>query len=216
MEVPSEIISEIVRYLPKLDLKATRQVSKSWSRASSRQLFDKIHISPRKEDIEAFWYITQHADLRFYPKHLEYDATYFSTHLTKSAYCKRLVDQFDNGRTPDRFHISPRKEDIEAFRYITQHAGLRFYPKHLEYDATYFSTHLTKSTYSKRLVDQFDNRRTFDDTYTLYDEHSETSDPQLQRFCKLCRRNKSWQMIEKKCKGLRLLSRGLPSMAKSS
>lgn len=93
MALPNELILDVCQHLPKLDLKACRLVSKVWSQFASEYLFDKVYISPRKEDIEVFNLITQHSQLRHCVKRLEYDGTRFSPSYSKNEYICRLFEQ---------------------------------------------------------------------------------------------------------------------------
>ena len=93
MALPHEIVLEVCKHLTKRDLKACRLVSKSWSHHASDYLFNKIYISPRKEDIEVFNLITQHAQLSHCVRHLEYDGTNFSPRYTKMGYVRNLAEQ---------------------------------------------------------------------------------------------------------------------------
>lgn len=93
MALPHELVLEVCKHLTKRDLKACRLVSKSWSHHASDYLFNKIYISPRKEDIEVFNLITQHAQLSHCVRHLEYDGTNFSPRYTKLSYVRRLAEQ---------------------------------------------------------------------------------------------------------------------------
>lgn len=93
MALPNELILEVCKYLPKADLKTCRLVSKSWSQHASEPLFSKIYISPRKEDIEVFNLITQHAQLSHCVRSLEYDGTNFSPNYSGGDYIYRLFSQ---------------------------------------------------------------------------------------------------------------------------
>lgn len=86
MALPSELILKVCKHLPKSALKACRLVSKSWSHHASEYLFSKIYISPRKEDIEVFNFITQHSQLKGCVRRLEYDGTSFSPSYSKNYY----------------------------------------------------------------------------------------------------------------------------------
>ena len=93
MALPNELILEVCKNLAKRDLKAYRLVSKLWSHHASEYLFGKIYISPRKEDIEVFNFITQHEQLRHCVKRLEYDGTRFSPTCLESTYRIHLLMQ---------------------------------------------------------------------------------------------------------------------------
>lgn len=90
MALPKELILEVCKHLAKHDLKACRLVSKSWSHQASEYLFSKIYMSPRKEDIEVFNLITQHAQLSHCVRLLEYDGTSFSPSYSSDDYIQCL------------------------------------------------------------------------------------------------------------------------------
>jgi len=69
--VPNEIVSGILRYSTKLDMKNARLVSKSWCESATKYLFDTIYISPREKDIEIFLNITRKYGLSFQSKSVQ-------------------------------------------------------------------------------------------------------------------------------------------------
>ena len=82
--------AEILEGLGKNHLKCARLVSKSWCHCASQFLFNKVYISPRKEDIEVFKSITQHTTLNHCVRQLEYDATLFLPDRQKVDYVRDL------------------------------------------------------------------------------------------------------------------------------
>lgn len=93
MALPNELILEVCGHLAKRDLKACRFVSKSWSHHASEYLFSNIYISPRKEDIEVFDFVTQHAQLSHCVRYLIYDSTSFSPSYSEFDYINHLFEQ---------------------------------------------------------------------------------------------------------------------------
>lgn len=116
MALPSELILEVCKHLPKRALKACRLVSKSWSHSASEYLFSNIYISPRKEDIEVFNFITQHAQLRHCVRRLEYDGTSFSPIYSKKDYTSCLLEK--KTAFSDLYRAGLNSTDPQFVRFI--------------------------------------------------------------------------------------------------
>ncbi len=89
--LPIELIIQAFSHLEKHELKSVRLVCKTWAHYASERLFDKLYISPRKEDINVFELVTQHPQLRRCVKKLEHDATRFSQEPTIERYILRQL-----------------------------------------------------------------------------------------------------------------------------
>ena len=100
MELPNELISEILRDLCGTDLKSARLVCKLWSGCASEYLFTKVFISPHKLNINTFGAIAQHPTLRRCVKEIEYDAAEFSPHITIAEYLDMLSRQISTIDVP--------------------------------------------------------------------------------------------------------------------
>lgn len=83
---PNELILRVLGCLKKHELKTARFVCKTWCQYASESLFKKLYISPREEDIKVFESVTQHPQLCRCVKELEYDATRFSSSLSRFKY----------------------------------------------------------------------------------------------------------------------------------
>ena len=93
MELPNELVLEILRYLCGTDLKSARRVCKLWSGCASEYLFAKVFISPHQLNINTFGAIAQHPALSRCVKEIEYDAADFSPHITIAEYIDILARQ---------------------------------------------------------------------------------------------------------------------------
>lgn len=91
VSLPNELVLRTLGCLGKQELKIARLVCRIWCYYASESLFDKLYISPRKEDIHVFESITQHPQLARCVKELEYDATLFSRDMPESHYFWRLL-----------------------------------------------------------------------------------------------------------------------------
>ena len=116
MALPNELMLDICGYLAKLDLKACRLVSKSWSASASVYLFSKIYISPRKEDIEVFNLITQDPQLSRCVRTLEYDGTSFSSEVSEYEYLSQLSRQVDS--YPKLYRTCLGNKDAEFSHFV--------------------------------------------------------------------------------------------------
>ncbi|KAM0794294.1 hypothetical protein BDR22DRAFT_876300 [Usnea florida] len=116
MALPNELMLDICGHLANPDLKACRLVSKSWSAPASVYLFSKIYISPRKEDIEVFNLITQHALLSRCVETLEYDGTTFSSDVSKDRYFIELSNQVN--AYPKLYRTYLGNKDAEFTQFI--------------------------------------------------------------------------------------------------
>lgn len=93
MDIPNEIILQILKLLKKSDLKSARLVSKTWTVFAAEFLFDQIYVSVHPDNLEVFKAITQHALLSKCVKTLRYDAVDFIERYTKDDYAWDLWRQ---------------------------------------------------------------------------------------------------------------------------
>ena len=93
MLLPNEITVAICESLDKKDLKSVRQVSKSWCSCASGLLFDELHISPNKEDLDVFNAMVEHPQLRVCVRQLIYNGAEFIPKISKTRYFQELMDQ---------------------------------------------------------------------------------------------------------------------------
>lgn len=84
--LPAEVFLEIFQYLEKVDLKSVRLVSRSCSHWVSILLFDTVYISAHKEDCDVFNSLAEHPHLSKCVRHLKYDASQFTSDLSKRRY----------------------------------------------------------------------------------------------------------------------------------
>lgn len=96
--VPAEILVEIIRRLPKKDIKSIRQTSKCLHAIATRYLFASLYISSRLKDREAFTAISEHPVFRHLVTELVYDSTNISFlegqeqfNLNKTSYTRFLT-----------------------------------------------------------------------------------------------------------------------------
>lgn len=96
--VPAEILVEIIRRLPKKDIKSIRQTSKCLHAIATRYLFASVYISSRLKDREAFTAISEHHVFRHLVTELVYDSTNISFlegqeqfNLNKTSYTRFLT-----------------------------------------------------------------------------------------------------------------------------
>ncbi len=87
----NELISSILCYLPKQDLKSARRVNKTWASLGGQMLIGTLYISPREIDMAAFDGVTQHQDLSKSVKHLVYDTAQFVKLNSFDQYYKELA-----------------------------------------------------------------------------------------------------------------------------
>ena len=100
MEIPNELVLEILQDLCGRDLKIARLVCKLWSGCASEYLFAKVFISPHQLNINTFGAIAQHPTLSRCVKELEYDAADFSPHITIPEYIDILARQISTMDVP--------------------------------------------------------------------------------------------------------------------
>ena len=93
MLLPNEITVAICESLDKNDLKSVRQVSKAWCSCASGLLFDELHISPNKKDLDAFNTVVERPELRGCVRRLIYNGAEFIPKISKKRYFKELLNQ---------------------------------------------------------------------------------------------------------------------------
>ncbi|KAL8875673.1 MAG: hypothetical protein Q9198_005996, partial [Flavoplaca austrocitrina] len=86
----NELVSAILSFLPQLDLKTARLVSKRWGSLGGQMLIGTLYISPREIDMVAFDNITKHQDLSKSVKHLVYDSAQFFNLGSVPSYFREL------------------------------------------------------------------------------------------------------------------------------
>ena len=91
MDLPNEILLDILRWLEKPDLKSVRQANKAWSICAADLLFEKIYVSPHEYNLDIFTEWCANPVLARCVKTLEYDAAYFSPYMTSRTYLDRLL-----------------------------------------------------------------------------------------------------------------------------
>lgn len=91
--LPNEVLSMILKLLHKSDLKSARCACKLFETLVSPLLFDKIYISPHRQNLDVFRQITEHSDLCRYPRHLVYDIQKFKANIDPVEYYKSLCTQ---------------------------------------------------------------------------------------------------------------------------
>lgn len=96
--MPAEILVEIIRRLPKKDLKSIRRTSKGLHDIATRYLFNSLYISCRLRDRESFTAISEHPVLCHLVTELVYDSTNISFlegqeqfNLNKTSYTRFLT-----------------------------------------------------------------------------------------------------------------------------
>ncbi|KAL8712514.1 MAG: hypothetical protein Q9220_003362 [cf. Caloplaca sp. 1 TL-2023] len=92
MDLPNELILNILSCLPIRDLKQTRLVSKLLASLGGQLLVDTLYLTPREKDMEVFDQITQHPDLKKSIKKIHYDSAQFRK-LSLVEYCHKLCEQ---------------------------------------------------------------------------------------------------------------------------
>ena len=93
MDIPNEIILQILKSLEKSDLKSARLVSKTWTAFAAELLFDQVYVSVHPDNLEVFKAITQHALLSKCVKTLRYDAVDFIEDYKMTEYAQDLWRQ---------------------------------------------------------------------------------------------------------------------------
>ena len=91
--LPNELLLNIFQSSERTDLKSARLVCKSWDPCASRFLFDKIYVAPNAIDLQVFEDITQHPILSKCVRHLVYDASVFTSNMTKICYVDDVIQQ---------------------------------------------------------------------------------------------------------------------------
>ncbi|KAI4252204.1 MAG: hypothetical protein L6R42_008068, partial [Xanthoria sp. 1 TBL-2021] len=108
----NELVSAILSYLPKKDLKSARHVNRKFASLGGQMLIGTLYISPREIDMAAFDGITQHPDLSKSVKHLVYDTAQFRKYDSFGAYYNRLEEQLNLERF---LHLGTAHTEVEDF-----------------------------------------------------------------------------------------------------
>lgn len=116
MYVPNEIVSLVLSYLDKCDLKVSRLVSYTWSSYASKFLFDNIYFSPQRVDLKVFGAITQHPTLSKCVKRLIYDRSKFGAYQSPEEYFRRLCQE--HIPYPGGFQIPYNSPDPQVNEFV--------------------------------------------------------------------------------------------------
>ena len=113
--IPNEVLLMIFKLLDKNHLKSVRCACKSFEPLASSLLFDKIYISPHRENLDVFRQITEHPDLCQYPRELVYDVQRFKPRIESREYYETLCLQLRTAICITGFPLHHVGKDIEAF-----------------------------------------------------------------------------------------------------
>ena len=91
--LPNEVLLMIFKLLDKNHLKSVRCACKFFEPLVSSLLFDKIYISPHRQNLDVFRHITDHSDLCRYPRELVYNVQRFKANIDPQEYFKDLCPQ---------------------------------------------------------------------------------------------------------------------------
>lgn len=91
--LPNEVLLIVFNPLEKIELKVVRCVCQLFARLASPLLFDRIYISPHRQNLDVFCNIAQHKYLCHYPRMLIYDVQAFKENIDHEDYYKKLCHQ---------------------------------------------------------------------------------------------------------------------------
>ncbi|KAL8670333.1 MAG: hypothetical protein Q9168_005120 [Polycauliona sp. 1 TL-2023] len=111
----NELISAILSYLERKELKLARLVCKLWASLGGQQLIGALYISPREIDMVAFDGITQHSDLSKSVKHVVYDSAQFYNFDNAASYCAQLCVTQARGAY---LHMGTANATIQSFKEL--------------------------------------------------------------------------------------------------
>ena len=132
--MPAEILVEIIRRLPKKDIKSICQTSKCLHAIATRYLFASLYISSRLKDREAFTAISEHPVFRHLFTELVYDSTNISFlegqeqfNLNKTSYTRFLTGCQSSPR-PIEFSKAALRRGFKSFAVrLKEHMTLTEY-----------------------------------------------------------------------------------------
>ena len=73
MNLPTELLLQVLQHLEKKELKYARLVCQHWSQCAAEHLFRRLYISRNRINLDVFQAVCQHAFLRKCVRNLEYD-----------------------------------------------------------------------------------------------------------------------------------------------
>ena len=165
IDVPNEVLVNILNNLGQADLKATRLVCQLWSMFGVLKLFERIYVSCRLKDLEVFRLVSSHSLYRQAVKRLVYDTSTTEEEITKDKrkYRNSLITQlYDYRKCPDKFG----KFRVGTFpaKVLAESQCLREKNDHLE-----FTKHFTQDD-SEQLREVLDG---FNAYYILADQEQD-------------------------------------------
>lgn len=119
--LPNEVLLIIFNPLKKNELKVVRCVCRLFARLASPLLFDRIYISPHRQNLDVYCKIAQHQDLCHYPRTLIYDVQEFKENMDPEDYYQKLCHQlfcFLNGGS--RAAIEHVDKELEGLLRMTK------------------------------------------------------------------------------------------------
>ena len=92
--LPDELLVQVLRYLPKFDLKSARLTCSQLARTGAQWLFHRVYFAPRKSAIETFINISSNPVFARTVTELVYDARLFLPEFTQYEPYKEAFDAF--------------------------------------------------------------------------------------------------------------------------
>ncbi|KAI4146884.1 MAG: hypothetical protein L6R39_003300 [Caloplaca ligustica] len=114
--LPPEIIGIVAEHLCKSNLKNLRYVSKTWRTVVNPLLFDRVYISPHKQDLDIFEKITSHPVLATSVKTLTYDVSTFFA-ISKRSYFELMCREI-------RYASRGQRQEVAAICHPQRFAQL--------------------------------------------------------------------------------------------
>ena len=114
--LPDELLVQVLRYLPRFDLKSARLTCSQFARTGAQWLFHRVYFAPRRSAIDTFINISSNPVFARNVTELVYDARLFVSDFTNYESYKGAYDAFKVMELPEGTSMSDMVQATEAIQ----------------------------------------------------------------------------------------------------
>lgn len=163
-DLPDELLTTILSYLPKLDLKEARLTCVRWSNIGVEGLFQRVYFAPRKDVMQRFADVTGHPIFSRTIKEVVYDGTLFQSRLINEQTLRKHYEDFVQLPEDDRQALgiatSGTSRKLRNFVAMVSSMFPKFWRMHEELQATRTAASIGDQDRNQDMLRDLANTRT--------------------------------------------------------